>query len=726
MASPEELKRLATALDRLLTMSGPEQNEFLDRLAEEDVALAERLHQLLELRDQSVAVDGQPWRDLPPHRPGVVIGPYRLLRPIGEGGMGSVWLAERVDESLKRVVALKLPLSGLHAGVLARRFERERDILSALAHPNIARLYDAGVSNGQAYLALEYIDGVPITVHCAERSVDTAGRVALIRQVLGALQAAHSKLVIHRDLKPSNILVTAQGDVKLLDFGIAKLLDKDDRGGAVDTELTLVGGRAMTPAYASPEQLEGRPLGTTSDIYSLGILLYELLAGQRPLDAAGSRQLDSAGIHVTLGPLRFARTSGEHGDHRTRAMRTARGVSEELDLIALKALKTDPGLRYASAGQFADDLASWLAGDPVKARPDSAAYRLRKFATRHRVAVMTGMIGVLATGISIGYGVQQASDARAAMKRADDENQLAARFVVSAEHIRGPVAAAGAASAPVFDVGNSSIYAALASNPDAGQVRVQALRMQGVRIAHELKEHSAQADVVPQTSLLVERLFGDRAVSEPWDALLLAAAHDWLSLEDHASASVVVAIDSAFTLRLHGDRARARNLLVGALDETRDRPNSTEHRLAALHLGNMRLREGANDKAEPMLRSALAAASISAPPALEAQLRLARALALRANNMPQEVALREFQAASSLALQPGQLRPGAAVALQIVVARTACALSQPDAARSAIDKALHIAGSWPDGPDRRRLLPLVHDVAKALCAHPSMQSNPSR
>ena len=208
------------------------------------------------------------------------VGPYRLLREIGHGGMSTVWLVNRSDGQMHRDVALKLPHIFLHQASFAERFSRERDILAALTHPNIARLYDAGISSaGQPYLAMEYVEGAPLLEHCDERRLAIADRVELFLQVLDAVRYAHSKLVLHRDLKPSNILVTATEQVRLLDFGIAKLIVD---GSVTETELTRFGGRALTLAYASPEQVLGRPLGTASDVYSLGVILSELLTGARP------------------------------------------------------------------------------------------------------------------------------------------------------------------------------------------------------------------------------------------------------------------------------------------------------------------------------------------------------------------------------------------------------------------------------------------------------------
>ena len=230
-------------------------------------------------RLSAATVPGSEATIAPPPVVGGVVGPYRLLSPVGEGGMSSVWLAERTDGVLRRKIALKLP----HWWALSKLTERanqEREILASLEHPNIARLYDAGITDdGRPYLALEYIEGKAIDVYCREHRLDVRARVTLITQIARTVAYAHSRLIVHRDLKPSNILVDAQGQVHLLDFGIAKLIEE---GSAANKALTQVGARVLTPEYASPEQITGSPITTESDVYSLGVVAYELLAGKRP------------------------------------------------------------------------------------------------------------------------------------------------------------------------------------------------------------------------------------------------------------------------------------------------------------------------------------------------------------------------------------------------------------------------------------------------------------
>ena len=343
------------------------------------------------------------------------IGPYRLLREIGRGGMGSVWLAERSDGLLKRPVALKLPHPGLATRSFAERLARERDILASLAHPNIARLYDAGITpDGQPYIALEYVAGRSLIEHCDEARLSLRARIALFLQVLAAVQYAHAHLVIHRDLKPSNVLVDEHGQVRLLDFGIAKLLVD---GRAEATELTLDGGQALTPDYASPEQIAGAAISTASDVYSLGVLLYELLSGVRPyrLPRQGQAALERAVLEMDVPhPSTAAR-----GASSANGVPAARALRGDLDTIVLKTLKKDPTDRYATADAFSQDLQRYLDGTPVLARPDALAYRVGKFVRRHRVGVSATVLVVLALGAGLAGTAWQARQASQQAARAE-------------------------------------------------------------------------------------------------------------------------------------------------------------------------------------------------------------------------------------------------------------------------------------------------------------------
>lgn len=330
-------------------------------------------------------------------REGEIIGPYRLLRPLGQGGMGTVWLVERADGVFKRQVALKLPRLTWAAG-LVRRMARERDIGAMLEHPSIARLYDAGIDDKERpYLALEYIDGVPIDVWCKDKHLSVKETLKLIVQVVKAVAYAHEHLVVHRDLKPSNVLVSTGGQAHLLDFGIARLLD--EAGEQATQEHT----RAMSPQYASPEQLQGQTLTVHTDIYSLGVMAYELLTGSAPHTPK----------RKSLGAMEEAILSGDVPPLSTRVMNPAirRQLKGDVDAILGKAMKVDPAQRYATAEALAMDIERYLEGQAVSARPDSAGYRLRKSLRRNWIGVSASaavLISIL-LGYSAAYLATRAS-----------------------------------------------------------------------------------------------------------------------------------------------------------------------------------------------------------------------------------------------------------------------------------------------------------------------------
>ena len=393
-------------LDQALDLPETEREPWLARLGPEDAVHADRLRALLAGAAAGSPLDALPCLEAPPEAPPDTIGPYHLLRRLGEGGMGSVWLAERRDVMVRRPVALKLPRLSWQGDALAQRLAREREILAALDHPNIARLLDAGVTaDGHPYLALEYVEGQPIDVHARERRLSLRARLELFRQVLAAVGHAHGRLVVHRDLKPSNVLVTDDGQVRLLDFGIAKLVAEHD-----GDELTQLTGLAFTPSYASPEQLAGRQIGVASDIYSLGILLYELLAEAPPYRL---RRAPGQSLHDALRAVAIARPSERAA---TPAMR--KGLAGDLDTIVLAAIKPSPDERYPTANAFADDISRFLAGYPITARADSAWYRMRKLVLRNRAAAAAVAAVVLALAGGVSAALWQA-------RRATDEQHRA-------------------------------------------------------------------------------------------------------------------------------------------------------------------------------------------------------------------------------------------------------------------------------------------------------------
>jgi len=405
-------------LDEALALPPPQRPAWLTALSQRQPTLHDTLAQLLHGHAQAETDDFL--NTLPPLRDarelpgedaaaaGRMVGPWRLLSLLGGGGMGTVWLAERADGGARRQVALKLPRVGWDDR-LAQRMARERDILAALEHPHIARLYEASAdAQGRPYLAMEFVQGQPLDVWCQARGLGVRERLPLLLQVAQAVSHAHARLVVHRDLKPANILVTPEGQVRLLDFGIAKLLEGER---TQDTALTQLSGRAMTPDYASPEQIRGEPLSTASDLYSLGVVAFELLAGVRPyrLKRGSAAELEEA-IASAEPPLASAAATDP------AARRALRG---DLDAILNQALKKRPGERYASVADFARDIERHLERQPVQARPDSRAYRLRRFVERNRLPVAAAGVVVVAVAVGTGVAVWQALEARAQAARAE-------------------------------------------------------------------------------------------------------------------------------------------------------------------------------------------------------------------------------------------------------------------------------------------------------------------
>jgi len=411
---PSDLAALSRLLDQALDLEPSQVEPWLDALPQQHRHLVPHLRDMLgeHMRAAAAAflssgpkLDDR--ADALSAAAGSMVGPYRLIREIGRGGMGLVWLAERADGSFKRQVALKLPRLVWGAG-LAERMARERDIGALLEHPNIARLYDAGVDSlGRPYLALEYIDGQAIDAWCEAQALTVQARLRLFLQVARAVAYAHGRLVVHRDLKPSNVLVTGDGQTHLLDFGIAKLLDDaaDSQGG-----LTQEQGRVLTPHYASPEQLRGQAITVRSDVYSLGVLLFELLTARVPYDTSGKglAELERAMLQ------RDAALASSRAEDKV----VARALRGEIDAILAKALQRESALRYATADALADEIERHLNGERVLAQSDRALYRVAKAVRRHRVLFAAVGAVTLAVLGGAGFSIAQAKRATEAAERA--------------------------------------------------------------------------------------------------------------------------------------------------------------------------------------------------------------------------------------------------------------------------------------------------------------------
>ncbi len=414
--SPDQWHFLSPYLDEALAMTDEERTTWLSSLRIQSPGLADQVQMLLEdhralsekgfLESDVVGLSGRSGLA------GQTLGAYTLVSQIGHGGMGTVWLAERNDERFERRVAVKLLNVALMGKTGEERFKREGRILGRLRHPHIAELIDAGVTQtGQPYLILEHIEGNPIDCYCDRHELNVEARVRLFLDVLGAVAEAHANLIVHRDLKPSNVLVRNDGQAKLLDFGIAKLLEVEGQTGK--SPLTVEGGPAMTPEYAAPEQLKGEAVTTATDVYALGVLLYILLTGQHPagtgprtpaalvkaiLDTEPARPSDIVAATETNQEIRAANAS-RRAVTPDKLGRLLRG---DLDTIVAKALKKASTERYSSVSALADDLGRYLRNEPIRARPDTSGYRAAKFIRRHRGSLM---VALLATVTVIGASI---------------------------------------------------------------------------------------------------------------------------------------------------------------------------------------------------------------------------------------------------------------------------------------------------------------------------------
>jgi len=364
-------------------------------------------------------------------RAGEQLGPWRLTRKLGEGGMGEVWLAERIDGLYEAQVAIKLLRGDLTGPGLAARFARERALLARLSHPGIARLLDAGLAGERAYLVLEYVAGLTLSEHVARQASSVAERVRLLLGVARAVEHAHAQLIVHRDLKPGNVVVGAEGAPKLLDFGIAALLDDD--GASADSPLTRQAGRRLTPAYAAPEQITGAPIGVAADVYSLGVMLYELLSGVLPFSApTGSRTaLEHAVLHTE--PARLSRSRLPEGQRAGpgRPADFARAAGD-LEAVAAKAMRKQPAQRYGSVRALIDDLERWQEHRPVSARQDDWRHRAQLWLRRHaRLAAATALV-LLSLSAGLAASLWQWQRAESAARQSDQVTRYLTELLASA------------------------------------------------------------------------------------------------------------------------------------------------------------------------------------------------------------------------------------------------------------------------------------------------------
>lgn len=419
--SPEQWQEISPYLDHALSLSEQERAEWLSDFRAQQSDIANLIEELLEEHDALSEEHFLEHQPPPPNEvsfQGETVGAYKLISQIGEGGMGNVWLAERVDGRFERRVAVKFLNFAVASQGAAERFKREGRILGQLAHPHIAELIDAGVTTkGEPYLVLEYVEGKQIDEYCDEHKLGVDARIGLFLDVLGAVAQAHANLVVHRDIKPSNVFVSNAGEVKLLDFGIAKLL-ADDTNSAAATTLTLEGGGAMTPVFAAPEQVVGGSITTATDVYGLGALLFLLLTGHPPAGPGPHSPANLVKSITEIDPPPASQAVVLRNDvtaaqKRSTTLEKLRGqLWGDLDTIIAKALKKNPAERYPSVTALADDLRRFLQHAPISARPDTLRYRAAKFVRRNRTAVALATLALAAVIAGLAGTLLQARSAR--------------------------------------------------------------------------------------------------------------------------------------------------------------------------------------------------------------------------------------------------------------------------------------------------------------------------
>ncbi len=591
--SPE----LDAILDRLLDLPLDEREAYLDEVCQDRPELRAQVERILAAESREDIIDrpvagfaralleegdrsDEPDRDVGRH-----IGRYRLVREIGRGGSAVVYLAERIDGSFRHRVAIKRLLSPSGFSNMRERFLVERRILATLEHPNVARLYDAGVTDdGEPYVIMEYVEGLSITAYADERELSIDERLMLFEQVCDAVEYAHQNLVVHRDLKPSNILVSSDGDVKLLDFGIAKLLSVEDPDAA---PLTAPGLAVLTPEYASPEQIAGKPISTTSDVYALGVILFELLAGGRPYEFETRSPAELSRVVLEQQPSRPSThvqrrpaADAVAGKRRTTVTRLRRRLHGDLDTIVLMALRKEPARRYASAARLRDDLRRHREGLPVMARPSTLGYRAGKLILRHRVA---GALVLLVSLSLIGGLVGTTWQSRQAAREAETAERVT-EFLIELFRASDPDATPGR------DLRARDLL-------DRGAARLSA-----GELTQEPETQARLASVIGR--LYVELGLYDDARRLFEEALAIEAGIHG-EAHTHVMTAMTDLVDARYSL---GDFEAAEELGRRVLD-LRRRSSSDDGPSVATSLTNLAstiAAQGRYDEAEPLYREALA------------------------------------------------------------------------------------------------------------------------
>ena len=600
----ERYSRIQELFDAVVELPPEERAAVLETQCGEDAELRQEVEALLAADAQTGSFAGQPAiaipEDLFPEAmeeqlAGRRFGVYQVIREIGRGGLGAVYLAARADDEYRKEVAIKLIRRGLDTDDILRRFRTERQILAQLDHPNIARLIDGGTTdNDLPYFVMEYVKGEPITAYCEKHRLKLSERLELFRKVCAAVTYAHQNLVVHRDLKPSNILVTAEGEPKLLDFGIAKLLTADDEM-LTQTAPNL---RAMTPDYASPEQIKGENITTSSDIYSLGVLLYELLTGRKPyrLTTRTAEELSRAVIDQIPDRPSTAIAKAKNSKFEIRNSKFLQG---DLDNIVLMALRKEPTRRYVSVERFSEDIRRHLDGRPVNARNSTFAYRAQKFVQRNKIGVAAALIVFLTLVGGIIVTLVQAERVVAERNRARKEAAKASRINTFLQNVL-------AFSDPSW----------LSSNPNKDREASvsEALEAASRRAETELGDQPEVAAAVHFTVGWTYKTLGKLDKAEPHLRAALDLRRRVLGVEDQDTAQSMVGLAELFQLRGNSKEAEAVTRDAVAIYRKAQAKGEVDAKWFAVALSNLSLMlyatKGQDAVCESLTREAIA---VSAP-----------------------------------------------------------------------------------------------------------------
>lgn len=634
---PLDWRELQSIFQQAVALPQEDRKEFLDRVCDGNLDLRNEIEALL-IADQSQELVESPLKldmaNLDSKLVGSVIDDWKIIRQIGVGGMGTVFLAHRHTTDFQQSAALKLVKKGMDSEAVVQRFQQERKILASLNHKNIAKLLDGGMTqDGRPYFVMEHVDGLPITQYCDQHRLNISQRLNLFRAVCSAVHHAHKNLIVHRDLKPSNIIVTGSGDLKLLDFGIAKLLDDSE-----NQQFTRTGMQLHTPAYASPEQLINDPITTASDIYALGILFYELLTGRRPFEIKRSEQefrelvltgqpvKPSDAVTEIVSITNKTQTAETISQCRsTRVQGLKRTLAGDLDTICMMAMHREADRRYTSASEFASDIQRHLDGLPVSARPDSRIYRLNKFIKRNKASVSIASLAVLSIIlITIFYTSQLKLQRDIAIKERQKSEEVV-RFVTGLFEYSKPSRRLGQdiSAKDLLDEGANRIQFELVEQPLVQQTLKQVLG----EVYYKLGQEQKALDLLTDALAKQRELLGENHLDVATTKLVLALVHQDRGNYDFAAELLSQALQTkkkllgelhfdvaevlsvfAYMEQMRGGYPQAETYFKKGLDISERLSNGDNVYLAKLtkQLGGFYRYLDRNSEAEPLLRKALA------------------------------------------------------------------------------------------------------------------------